>query len=196
MKFKIANALMFLSVPVLASCASIPDYQLVSSDTANVRFALEKGNFPPLGNGVIDMEETLSAYIYDAGTCENQRHVEYLYMPSVKKRGTGDLKMPLSDYAKNSLHETAMDANLDQRVTLQFAYLRGGPLAKIERCNVSKDMRFDTNKNYEFVGTFENAGICSVKLNELIVENGEAVRRSIETLTPETHPLEEACLVK
>jgi hypothetical protein len=122
MRSKLKNALVIASVSVLLGCASIPDYQLVSSDTANVRFALEKGNFPPLGNGVIDMEETLSAYIYDAGTCENQRHVEYLYMPSVKKRGTGDLNMPLSDYAKNSVHETLMDANLDQRVTLQFAY--------------------------------------------------------------------------
>lgn len=193
---KFVNALMCLSIPVLVSCASIPDYELISSDTANVRFALEKGNFPPLANGVIDMEETLIAYIYDAGTCENQRRVEKLYMPSVKKRGTGDLSMPLSDYAKNSLHETRMDANLTQRVTLQFAYLRGGPLAPIERCNVSKDMRFQAGKNYEFVGTFETAGICSVKLNELTVDDGQAVRRLVETLTPETHPLDEACLVK
>lgn len=180
----------------LTACASVPEYQPTTTDTARVRFALKKGNFPPLPNGIIDMGETLHPYIYNAGTCENQTAVGRLYLPESKKKVSGKLNMPLGEFSKSGVNEVNMDAGVRQRVTVQFGYLRGGPFAKIERCGISTDMTFDKNKDYEFLGVFENAGQCEVKLSELISEGDTATRRHLKTFTGAADPVPEACIVK
>ena len=138
----------------------------------------------------------MSTYVYDAGTCENQSSLDMLYSPTYKKNRVGVLNMPLGEFGKSAVFETNMNANIKNRMTFQFWYPTGGPFDKIEFCGISTEISFQSGKDYEFVGVFDSAGVCSVKLSELIAVDGEPTRRHVETFTQATHPLPEACLVK